>query len=422
MWFYLRDWLSRSSHFLFLGFLLSLGFAISMPLMANETEQDNPLKQAMTSAWAKQPIVNSALQRRSEFRARKSEASNLLKGPAAISFENWTDRFSSRAGLVKYAAEFALPLWLPNEKVATRKYIEDETQYFEALLLSMQLKTGNDVREAYWAAKLSEVEVLNAENQLRELTLLSNDMNRRLMAGLVSRYDVQITTLQMQQSAQVLARANVELFSKRIEFERLTGAKLTSAYAFREIRPTVEQEHEALARHPSIVALKISAQVAQRQLQLVKVTTRDTPELGIGMFKERNAFGAGFENVLTVRLRVPFSSDSRSTGRMAAASASVNEAQANVELETARIDSQKVIAKAELKSIEEIVLITETRLALATDNLKLAQKAFELGQIDLPARLRAQNELFEVSLSRSRNQIEHSRAISRLNQALGLLP
>jgi outer membrane protein, heavy metal efflux system len=422
MWFYLRDRHTRSSHFLVFGFLSSIGFAISMPLMANETEQDNPLKQATASAWAKQPIVNSALQRRSEFRARKSEASNLLKGPAAISFENWTDRFTSRAGLVKYAAEFALPLWLPNEKAATRKYIEDETQYFEALLLSMQLKTANDVREAYWAPKLSEVEVLNAENQLGELTLLSNDMNRRLMAGLVSRYDVQITTLQVQQSAQVLARAKAELFSKRIEFERLTGAKLTSANAFREMRPTVEQEDEALARHPSIVALKISAQVAQRQLQLVKVTTRDTPELGIGMFRERNAFGAGFENVLTVRLRVPFSSDSRSTGRVAAASASVDEAQANVELETARLDSQKVIAKAELNSIEEIVLITETRLALASDNLKLAQKAFELGQIDLPARLRAQNELFEVSLSRSRNQIEHSRAISRLNQALGLLP
>lgn len=422
MWFQLREKHFCYSQLLACVFSFWLLFSFSTPLLANETTQANQLKQATASAWAKQPILNTALQRRAEFNARQSEASNLLKGPAAVTFERWTDRFTSRAGLVKYAAEFALPLWLPKEKAATQHYIEGETQYFESLLLSMQLKIANDVREAYWATRLSDAEVLSAQNQLDELTLISDDINRRLKAGFVSRFDAQVAMLQMQQSALVLVRAKADAFSKRNEFERITGTTFPLNKSERENRITSDQEDGFIARHPLIIALKISAQVAQKQLQLIKLSTRDTPELGIGMFRERGAIGSSFENVLTVRLRVPFASDNRSAGRIAAASATIDEAHANIELESARLASQSELVKAEFKSTEEVASITEKRLGLAADNLKLAQKAFELGQIDLPARLRAQNEFFDVNLSLRRNQIEQARAISRLHQALGLLP
>jgi len=62
------------------------------------------------------------------------------------------------------------------------------------------------------------------------------------------------------------------------------------------------------------------------------------------------------------------------------------------------------------------------RARFAADSLHLLEKAFRLGQIDLPTRLRAENESFDADLALSRARLETGRARSRHQQAYGLLP
>ena len=66
--------------------------------------------------------------------------------------------------------------------------------------------------------------------------------------------------------------------------------------------------------------------------------------------------------------------------------------------------------------------LTEARYMLAADTQRLLARAFALGELDLIARLRAENERFEAELQFTRAKLEAARAISRLNQALGVLP
>ena len=66
--------------------------------------------------------------------------------------------------------------------------------------------------------------------------------------------------------------------------------------------------------------------------------------------------------------------------------------------------------------------LTEARFTLAADTQRLLAKAFALGELDLISRLRAENERFEAELNFTRAGLEATRAISRLNQALGVLP
>jgi len=49
-------------------------------------------------------------------------------------------------------------------------------------------------------------------------------------------------------------------------------------------------------------------------------------------------------------------------------------------------------------------------------------RAFSLGNIDLPQRLRIEADAFDAELAAARARIEASRAISRYNQAIGMLP
>ena len=66
--------------------------------------------------------------------------------------------------------------------------------------------------------------------------------------------------------------------------------------------------------------------------------------------------------------------------------------------------------------------LSETRFALAADTQRLLARAFALGELDLISRLRAENERFEAELNFTRAKLEAARSISRLNQALGVLP
>ena len=70
-------------------------------------------------------------------------------------------------------------------------------------------------------------------------------------------------------------------------------------------------------------------------------------------------------------------------------------------------------------SIEQLAA---ERSRLAADTQALLAKAFALGELDLPARLRAENERFDAELALRRSRVEVGRAISRYNQAVGVLP
>ena len=56
------------------------------------------------------------------------------------------------------------------------------------------------------------------------------------------------------------------------------------------------------------------------------------------------------------------------------------------------------------------------------DMQALVAKSYQLGESDLPTRMRADNEKLDADLSLARARIELQRAISQLNQSFGTLP
>ena len=75
-----------------------------------------------------------------------------------------------------------------------------------------------------------------------------------------------------------------------------------------------------------------------------------------------------------------------------------------------------------LEQARRIEQLAAERARLAADTQQLLAKAFRLGEIDLPTRLRTENDRFDAELALGRARLEAGRAISRLQQAYGLLP
>jgi outer membrane protein, heavy metal efflux system len=388
------------------------------------TAQAQTLSEAIEAAWLKRPQSQAADMRRKELEARVMAAQSWTRDAPAITLENWSDRWSRREGFAKYAGEFALPLWLPGERQQTKASIAADRDYFESVISATRLVTAGEVREAFWGTQLALVEFEVAQLRVNETQRLGEDLDRRLKAGVSSRVDAQSARAQVQTAQSALALAQASVFRSAQHFELLTGLRAPAIAQLGERRHAAESlpDSGTLTQHPAVVALEKAALAARTALSLAALTNRDTPELGIGVFRERSTSNFPFENIVTLRLRIPFSTDARNAPRIAQANAQLIEALAQIEQERKRLQSELSIAMHDWAAQKEAVSLARGRQVLALDNHRLIGKAFELGEMDFPTRLRSQAELIDAELMVRRALIEQARAESRIHQALGLLP
>jgi cobalt-zinc-cadmium efflux system outer membrane protein len=79
-------------------------------------------------------------------------------------------------------------------------------------------------------------------------------------------------------------------------------------------------------------------------------------------------------------------------------------------------------ATARLKASESQLGAMTRHAELARDTLAFVEKAFRLGEADLPTRLRVELEAAQAERQLARTRTDAAAAVSTLRQALGLLP
>ncbi|HRD89559.1 MAG TPA: TolC family protein, partial [Accumulibacter sp.] len=174
--------------------------------------------------------------------------------------------------------------------------------------------------------------------------------------------------------------------------------------------------------HPQRAALETAIATARARLDVAARNSRDLPEIMLGMRRERPVAEADWQSSTIVGVRIPLATDARNRPRVAAANAELVEAEALLSYERQRVDAERDAAGRELQRADEALALAETRRALASEMRREYARAFTLGNIDLPQRLRIDADAFAAELAAVRARLEAARAVSRYNQAIGVLP
>jgi len=243
-------------------------------------------------------------------------------------------------------------------------------------------------------------------------------VERRVKAGDSARVD----GLQAQSLAQqaVSGREQAQQALARLQNQWLA---LTGMAAVPALEETLSSANPVMSPdHPALQAAQSRVQAAQASLELSETDKRDPMSVGVGVTRERSTFGAASETSLRLALKIPFGTDSRNAPRIAAARAELDAAQAELDAAQRQVQTELVSAMAELDVARRTQASMSERVRLSTEVQSLMAKAYRLGEADLPIRLRADSEKFEADLSLARARVGMQRAISQLNQALGLLP
>ncbi|MGQ2979587.1 MAG: TolC family protein, partial [Polaromonas sp.] len=251
-----------------------------------------------------------------------------------------------------------------------------------------------------------------------EALALAQDVARRVKAGDSARVDGLQAQSLVQQAASTRDQAEVALGRLQNQWLALTG--LAAAPVLDEALPPGQPV--VSPDHPAVLAAQTRVQAAQARLELSETDRRDPMAIGVGVTRERATFGAAAETSLRLALKIPFGTDNRNAPRIAAARAELDAAQAELDSTRRQLQGELASALAELDAARRTQASMSERARLGQEVQALVAKAYRLGESDLPTRLRADSEKFEADLSLDRARVGLQRALSQLNQALGLLP
>ena len=276
-------------------------------------------------------------------------------------------------------------------------------------------RLAGEVREAWWRARLADAERGLAKQRFESAAALAGDVARRVKAGDLAKVDANRAAAAEQTTQIAVGEADVRAFRALQQFTALTGL---SGMSLAGEQPAMRPADI----HPQRIAAQQLATLAQKRVDYAGSTRRDPPELSVGLTRERSTFEDRFENSVMLRLKVPFATDARNQPRLAAATALRAEADAAQVLEATRIEADAASARREVEQAQITVQLSASSFDLARDTHQLLDRAFKAGELDFPTRLRAEAERFEAERNLIRSRIEAEHAISKLNQALGLLP
>lgn len=393
--------------------------ALAQPVTSTPT-----LKQALDAAWQVNSQSRSLDNRRIELAAREKAASSWISGEPVAGIAHRTDRLNKNEGFREYEAELELPLWNPGVRSAVQADVSAQRTGFDGQFAAAKLKLAGELRMLSASIAMAQIELDLNKRKLFDANALTQDLNRRVKAGENARVDGLQSQVLVQQAQTAIAQAESQLSRYQSQWRSMTG--LTAVAPPDEpLASSLSGQSDTAptsADHPALRFAQAQVGSAQTRLALANADKRDPMSVSVGISRERANFAGANETRLRIALRIPLGGDNRSAPRQAAARAELDTAQAELDAAQRQLPFEIAAANAELRAARTAQTAAGERVRLSTEVQTLITRSWRLGESDLPARLRADNEQFEANLALAKSTIDVQRAIANLNQAHGILP
>lgn len=419
--------------------MASLAFSVASHAAAGEgaTTQASPpaghastrpqsLREALDAAWQRSVVARESEGRRQRAQAEGEAAKPLWAGPPALEVSHRNDRLQGHAGQRELEVGVSVPLWLPGQRAAAASTAHASSEQAQAAEQAERLHLAGEVREAAWLRWALVAERAQAAAHTLALRQLAEDVERRVRAGDLARADALTAQAEHLAAKAQEAETGMRLQAAQARWTWLTG--LVAAPEPEPDRPDTtgdavrEQAELLLELHPQWVLARHTSALARQRLALQQLSSRDAPELSLGLRQDTPGRGASSQGSLGVTLRLPLATQARNRPLQVQASSELALAEAQAQRLRERLDSEWAQARAALQA-EETRLQAETeRARLLRERAALIDKSFRAGESPLPDLLRALHAAAQADGAVARQTAAKGLALARLQQALGLLP
>lgn len=375
------------------------------------------LGEVLEKTFLRHPLQATLQSRDSVVSAKKLVANAMLPTAPAVSLLHQNDVLGSGRGEREWQAEMELPVWLPNQRNNRLKVADASQSSVIASRESLKLHVAGQLREALWDVAANDNNLALALNQLEVANKLQHDVEKRHQAGEMAKTDVMLAQQETLRAEKDKLRAEAEVMHARHRYYLLTGLReLPASYT--------EKQSELEDYSQSSVWLEAQSKVglAETERSLAQVESHENMQVLFNMRSTKGAFDSTANDSVGLKLRIPFGGEMRAAPIKAAAELGVGNALSEREALKYALEAAMHEAEHNLSVSRAELAIANKQFDIAKESVRLAQKAFQLGETDLVSLLRVQAQTFEAERAFTTRQIQVQWDIARYNQTVGVLP
>lgn len=397
---------------------LGLLVLVLLPTVALAAETSLTLQTVVEATYERYPdiVLAEAVQQQSD--AIRLQASSLLANNPSFLVRHENDELTDTIGFREWAGIVQMPLWLPGQRDRRRDVAAATEEEASALLPFYKWRVSGEVRELLWSIKIAEAEVSLAQAAIDSAEALQADIDKRVQAGELAITDQILAGKEVLARKIALTTASADVEALYDTYKMVTG--LNSAPE--NILETDRQDSALTEHHPALIAAARSTERARAERERARLERRANPQLAAGARNERAQIGQPFDTILTVELNLPLGLKGHAAPAISSAERQLTEQQVGYASARRDLERQRIIASNERQRAAAALELTRQQQQLADEGLRLARRAFELGESDLFTLLQARAQALAANRDLQLRQLEQGRAIARHNQALGVIP
>lgn len=383
-----------------------------------QTSKQLSLHAIVEHTFERHPNLQVLTARIQEAEALSKAANTLLAGSPAVILRHQTDQLGSRGGLREWEAGLEMPLWFPAQKAA-RQYLAGQAQQNVPIAkTALSLLIAGQVREYLWEIAWQKNLLALSAQEMNAAKAIENKVRRRFELGELARTDLLLAQEDSLRKQTALLSVQTEVQHAQKRYELFTGLKQIPE-SYQEKLSTLE---EIGLEHPFLNQAQSKVLHAQAQVQLSRAERRENPQVLLGMRRERSNAPEAYQDSIGLSVRIPLGSEAHAATRITAAERIQAELQSERDLLKRELEIALHEAGHMLNTYRETLVLAKQQHQLAQENLRLTRQAFEMGEADLVSLQRVQALAFAAERTALQQNLAVQRAISRYNQAVGVLP
>ncbi len=370
----------------------------------------------LLEAGTQQIAVSEGLRRQAGLAPNPSvilQHENIRSAPAAIPYWTFTDMFAYVEQRFETAGK-------------RRRRVESASAGVERAALEKELlakQLAGRVKQAYWAAAGAQRIYELLLEAARNFLLIVEYHEVRVREGAMAEADLLRIRLESERLNLAAKTAYLESERARIDLFREMGVEdIPDAVRFEALDlppggPVVADSERALTERTEMKLARLAIRQAEMELRLAQANAK--PDVTALAGYKRTA---GYNTLLAgVRFDLPFSD--RNQGNVAAASARIAAAKAELAAATAMVRAE-VAAAAKAVSIRrrQIIESLEPMRKEAMESSEIARAAYREGGWDLLRLLDAERLRIEVETLYFRALAEYRQSLAELETAMGVAP
>lgn len=349
--------------------------------------------------------------------ARKIMANSWLPLAPVAGLSHQSDAWLSGRDEREWQAQMQIPIWLPGQRQARGQVANLADHSLSQDRASLQQLGAELLRNAVWDIALRRNELRLAQTRRDTLRSIAEDVQKRFRAGEVARMDVMQAGQETVQAERLWLTAHAELMHAQFRYQQLTGLN--------EIPAHIEEplsSREDFTESPFWQAAQAKLKLAEGQRDLTMIEQRQNPTLIVNTRTIQGGFDSQFNGSMGVAINLPLQSEVQRAPLLANAEQTIGDARTQLETLRRQLENSLHETEHNLQVSRQDVALLQQQQVLASENARLARKAYQLGEMDLNQLLRLQLLAFETERNLTAQQLQVSWNIAKYNQVVGVLP